>query len=103
MLDFTINIISYICIGLGAFFMLTGAVGLLRMPDFFSRLHPAGMIDCMAAPLIFLGIILQEGFSFFSGKLILLVIFMLITGPTASHAIAKAAFLCGIKPYTRKD
>lgn len=98
MLDLIIEIISYIFISLGLFFMLTGAIGIVRMPDFFSRLHPAGMVDSIGAPLIFLGIILQEGFSFFSGKIVLLAIFMFITSPTASHAIAKSAFLCGLKP-----
>tara|TARA_B100001564_G_scaffold304477_1_gene273072 strand:+ start:121 stop:438 length:318 start_codon:yes stop_codon:yes gene_type:complete len=90
-----IDIIGYVLIAFGAFFVLSGAVGVVRMPDFFTRLHPAGVIDGIGAPLLFLGLACLHGWSLFSGKLILLVIFLLITAPTATHVLAKTAAFSG--------
>lgn len=80
----------------GAFFVLTGALGMLRMPDFFSRLHPAGVTDSLAVPCILLGLMCHAGLTLVSGKLLLLMLFLLLTSPTACHALAKAAFLSGM-------
>jgi multicomponent Na+:H+ antiporter subunit G len=102
MYEIMLNVISYIFIAAGVFFMITGGLGLIRMPDFFTRLHPAGMIDSIAAPLIFLGLMIQDGFTLFSGKLLLLAAFIFITSPTACHALAKAAFLSDIFPQARR-
>ena len=78
---------------LGTFFVLTGAVGILRMPDFFTRLHPAGVADSLGIPCILIGLILHSGFTFIAGKLLLLLFFLLLTCPTACHALGKAAML----------
>lgn len=80
----------------GAFFALTGALGLLRMPDFFSRLHPAGVADSLAVPCVLAGLMCHAGLSFTSAKLLLLMLFVLLTSCTACHALAKAAFLSGL-------
>jgi multicomponent Na+:H+ antiporter subunit G len=95
-------IIGTIFMVLGAFFMFTAALGVLRMPDFFTRLHPAGIADALGAPLVLIGIAIQSGFSLFSGKIILLILFILITSPTACHALAHSAVLSGLKPAARK-
>ncbi|MCH2546260.1 MAG: monovalent cation/H(+) antiporter subunit G [Alphaproteobacteria bacterium] len=81
---------------LGAFFVLTGALGILRMPDFFSRLHPAGVTDSLGVTFIIFGLILHTGFTLTSAKLLLLMLFILLTSPTACHALAKSAFLSGM-------
>jgi multicomponent Na+:H+ antiporter subunit G len=86
-----IDILSFILLSAGGFFMLTGAIGLLRMPSFCTRLHAAGVTDAMGLPLILLGLMLQSGISLVTVKLLLLAIFMLLTSPTACHALAKAA------------
>lgn len=83
---------------LGAFFVVTGAVGLLRMPDFFTRLHPAGVTDSLGIPCIVIGLILHSGIDLTSGKLLLLLLFLMLTSPTACHALAKAAMLSGMIP-----
>lgn len=83
-------------IGLGAFFVLTGALGILRMPDFFSRLHPAGVTDSLGVTFVLCGMMLHMGLTAATGKLFLLMLFLLITSPTACHALAKAAFLSGM-------
>ena len=83
----------------GAFFMFSAALGILRMPDFYTRLHPAGVTDSLGAPFVLIGIAILNGATLFSGKIILLILFMLITSPTACHALAKAATFSGLKPY----
>lgn len=88
-----VDLIAYICMGLGSFFALSGAIGMLRLPDFFNRLHPAGVIDGMGIPLILLGVIILNGWSLMSGKIFLLILFLWITSPTATHILAKAAYL----------
>lgn len=85
-----------ILILVGAFFVLTGALGMLRMPDFFSRLHPAGVTDSLGIPCVLIGLMLHTGLTLVSGKLLLLMLFLLLTSPTACHALAKAAFLSGM-------
>ncbi len=95
MLEQILFYISWLLIGLGIFLIFTGAVGVLRFTDFFSRLHPAGIIDSCAVLCIVGGLMLQHGFTLFTGKLVLLAIFILITGPTSTHVLAKTALLQG--------
>ena len=100
------EILSALCLIGGAFFALTAGVGLLRMPDFYSRAHPAGKSDTLAQLLIMLGLALQ---AFQHGdlgtaaavKLLLIIIFLFITAPTAVHAITRAAHVDGLKAWTK--
>ncbi len=82
----------------GSFFCVTGAIGLLRLPDFYARLHGAGIIDTLGAGLILLGLMLQAGLSLVTVKLLFVLFFILITSPTATHAIAHAAHTQGLDP-----
>ena len=82
----------------GAFFCITGGLGLLRLPDFYARLHGAGVIDTLGASLILVGLMLQAGLSLVTVKLIFILFFLLITSPTATHAIAHAARTRGLEP-----
>ncbi len=97
-----VAVFSWILIIGGAFFVIAGGIGLLRMPDFFTRLHPAGMTDTMGAGLLLTGLMLQSGISFVTVKLVLILVFLLITSPTSSYALAHAALLSGEKPWTKK-
>lgn len=83
----------------GIFFVLAGTFGVLRLPDFYTRLHAAGMTDTLGAELILLGLIIQSGFSQMSLKLMLVGFLLLVTSPTATHAVAHAAYKAGLKPY----
>ena len=76
---------------LGAFFSLTGAVGLFRFPDFFTRVHAASVTDSAATIFIIFGLVLRTDFGLVAVKLLFILIFLLITSPTASHALAKSA------------
>lgn len=99
-----------ILIGLGLFFFLSGAIGIIRFPDFYSRLHPAGMIDSMGLLLSMAGLALlalvEHGVSLPSIlnclKIMLIVVFVYITSPTATHAIIDAGMRAGLVPWTQK-
>jgi len=86
----------------GLFFVLAGTLGVLRLPDFYTRLHAAGMTDTLGAELILLGLIIQSGFTQMSLKLLLVAFFLLLTSPTATHAIANAAYKAGLNPKLGK-
>lgn len=90
--------IGYTLIALGLFLVLSGSVGVLRFPDFFTRVHAAGVTDSLGAPLCILGIICLDGFTIISAKLFILILLLLLTSPTACHAISKAAFFDREKP-----
>jgi len=83
--------ISNILLILGAFFALTGAVGLFKFPDFFTRVHAASVTDSIATILLFSGLILRTEFDLVAVKLVFVLVFLLLTSPTASHALAKSA------------
>ncbi len=88
-----IDLLSWLSLLGGVVFALIGSVGLLRMPDFYTRLHAAGITDTLGAGLILLGLILQAGWTLVSAKLLLIVIFLWFTGPIATHALSRAALL----------
>lgn len=83
--------VSTILLILGAFFSLTGAIGLFKFPDFFTRVHAASVTDSTATILIVFGLVLRTDFGLVAVKLLFILIFLLITSPTASHALAKSA------------
>jgi len=89
---------SVLSIIVGLFFMLAGTIGVLRLPDFYTRIHAAGMTDTLGAEMIIIGLIIQSGFSQMSLKLLFVAFLMLLTGPTATHAVANAAHRMGLKP-----
>jgi multicomponent Na+:H+ antiporter subunit G len=100
------EILSALCLIGGAFFALTAGVGILRMPDFYARAHPAGKSDTLAQVLIMVGLGLQAFQQEDLGagaavKLLLIIIFLFITAPTAVHAITRAAHVDGLKAWTK--
>lgn len=90
--------ISALSIGTGVFLGITGAVGIFRLPNFFSRLHAASVTDSGCAFLILFGLMLQSGIAIPTVKLFFILIFLLMTSPTATHALAKTAIDCGEAP-----
>ena len=82
----------------GLFFVLAGTIGVLRLPEFYSRLHAAGMTDTLGAELILLALIFQSDNLQMVLKLLLVGFFLLVTSPTATHAVAHAAYRAGLKP-----
>ena len=90
--------LSWVLLLAGSFFVFTGAIGLLRLPEFFTRIHSAGITDTLGAGLMLAGMLLQSGSWIVAAKLILIFLFMVVTGPTSTHALAKAALHGGLKP-----
>lgn len=86
-----LDIVSGLLLIAGVFFGLSGAVGLFRFPDFYTRVHAASVTDSIAAILILGGLLLQTSFDLNTAKLLFILAFLLITSPTASHALAKSA------------
>ena len=82
----------------GSFFVIIGAVGILRFPDFWSRLHAASVTESAGMILLLIGMALQTGWTLIAFKLGVIGIFMLITGPTSTHAVANAALVSGLRP-----
>ena len=93
-----LDLLSWSCFLIGGFLLVTGAVGVLRLPDFFSRVHAAGITESLATPLILFGLMFQIGLSLESLKLFLVVVLVLATGPSATHAMAGAALHGGAGP-----
>ncbi len=86
-----VDAVSWFCLIGGGIFVLVGGVGVVRMPDVFTRMHAAGVADTMGAGLILLGLMLQSGVHLGTFKLFVLLVFLLLTGPTSTNALAEAA------------
>lgn len=99
MLTAIVDILTWACFIVGGFFLFIGSLGMVRLVDFWARLHAASIIDSAGIGLILLGLMLQGGFTLITAKLVLIVLFLFITGPTASHAVANAAFMSGSRPH----
>jgi len=98
-----IDVLSWICLSLGGLLGIVGGIGMHRFPDFYTRLHAAGTTDTLCAALFLLGLGLQAGLTLASFKLFLIFAFIFFTSPTASHSLANAAMLGGVKPWERRD
>lgn len=94
---------SWLLLAAGGFFSIVGAIGMLRMPDVFTRMHASSVTETLGVGLILLGLMLQAGVSLISAKLLLLGILIFIASPTATHAIAHVAILRGLKPILHTD
>lgn len=98
-----IYILSWAFLLSGSFFLVVGGVGLLRLPDFYTRIHAAGMVDTLGAPLILVGLCIQAGWSLNTVKMLLILGFLLLASATTGHALAKAAFAHGLKPLLHDE
>ncbi len=96
------TIITGIFLALGCFFIIVASIGIVRFPDFYSRMHPAGKSDTLGQMLILSGLMIHEGFTLVSVKLLAIIVFIFIVNPTATHALAKAAYLSGLKPWEKE-
>ena len=90
--------LSFVLFVGGGAFVLIGGVGVLRMPDLYTRMHAASLTDTMGTLLILGGVIVQAGLSLAAVKLVAIALFLLLTGPTATYALANAALLSGVRP-----
>lgn len=97
------DLLSWICIAGGAFFAVTGGVGLLRLPDFYARMHGGALTDTLGAWLFLLGLVFQAGLTLAAVKLVMIGALLAFTSPTATHALARAALEHGREPWRRPE
>jgi multicomponent Na+:H+ antiporter subunit G len=98
-----LDVLSFVLIGIGSFSLIIGAVGVLRLPDVYTRMHAASITDTLGAGTIILGLIIQAGLTLVAGKLFLILIFLFFTSPASSFALAHAALSSGVKPILNAD
>ena len=97
-MDIVIDILTWPLLISGAVFSMIGGFGIIRLPEFFSRMHAGGITDTLGAGLIIGGLMLQGGLSLVTVKLFMIIFFLIITSPTACHALAKSALAQGMQP-----
>lgn len=93
-----LEFLSWGCLLAGGFFCMVGGIGLIRMPDFYTRMHATSVTETLGAGLILLGLIIQAGVSLIAAKLVMIALLIFLTSPTATHALAKAALIRGLQP-----
>ena len=93
-----IDAASWACLVVGGLFCVVGGIGLLRMPDFYTRMHAASVTETLGAGLVLLGLILQAGPTLMAAKLAALGLLIFFASPTATHALASAAMARGVEP-----
>jgi len=105
-----LEIVSAIFITVGIFFLFAGTIGLIRLPDAYCRMHATGKADTLGITLSMAGIalyVLNDGFTLtnilVSLKIMTIAVFWFIANPTATHAIARSAYMSGLKPWTKDD
>jgi len=90
------EIAVWVCLLAGSGFSIIGGIGMIRMPDFYTRSHAASITDTMGATLILLGLGLHSGLNLVTVKLFMIFLFLYLTSPTAAHALVKAAYSKGL-------
>lgn len=98
-----LDVISWAALVLGGFLIITGGIGMLRFPDLYTRMHAASVPDTGGAGLVLIGLMLQAGFTIVTVKLVLILWFLLFTGPVASHALAKAGLHGKLEPLVDNE
>lgn len=101
--EFAIDILSWGFISIGSVFVVIGALGLVRLPDVYTRLHAASLIETVGAGAILFGLMLQAGLTLITAKLVMIVLLLLFTAPVATHAVAQAALHQELKPKLASD
>ncbi len=94
------TVVAMLMLVLGFGFVLAGVIGILRLPDFYCRLHAMGKCDTLGVALMLGGVAVLEGFSLTSLKLLLVVAFVSLANPTATHALGRAAVRSGLRAWT---
>jgi multicomponent Na+:H+ antiporter subunit G len=98
-----VEIASWACILAGSFFTIVGAFGLLRMPEVFTRMHAASVVDTLGVGLLIIGMMLQAGLGLVTLKLLILAALFIFTGPVVMHALAQACLHENVRPMLTED
>jgi multicomponent Na+:H+ antiporter subunit G len=103
MTSLLVDIASWALILAGSFFIMVGALGMLRMPEVFTRMHAASVVDTLGVGLLILAMVLQAGLSLVTLKLLFIVALFFFTTPAVTHALAQACLHEGIRPLLAED
>jgi multicomponent Na+:H+ antiporter subunit G len=98
-----LDIASWVLILIGSGFIVAGALGIVRLPDVYTRMHAASVIETIGAGTLFAGLMLQAGFTQATLKLLFILLLFFFTGPVITHALAQAALHAGVKPEIDED
>lgn len=101
-MDTLIEISSALFLLIGGFLCFSGGVGILRFPDFYTRMHAVGVTDTLATAMILIGLMLQSPNGLVVVKLAIILLMTLFISPTASHALSKAALRNNLLPKLNK-
>lgn len=101
--DVILDGLSWALLGIGSVFVVIGAIGIVRMPDVYTRMHATSLIETMGGGAILLGLMIQAGPTLITLKLIMILLIFLFTGPVAAHAVAQAALHQEVKPKLASD
>jgi len=99
-MDTIVNMASALCLLIGSFLCLSGGVGIIRFPDFYTRMHAVGVTDTLGAGMILIGLMLQTSEGFVVLKLLLILVMTIFISPVASHALAKTALKNDLVPLS---
>ena len=97
------DLLSWACLVLGGLFCIVGGIGLVRMPNLYTRMHAASVLETLGAGLILLGLMIQAGFTLIAVKLVMIGLLIFFTSPTATHALARTAHTHGLMPLLGKN
>lgn len=102
-MELILDLVSWAFLLGGSFFCIVGAAGLLRMPDAFTRLHAASVVDTLGVGLIIIGLMVQSGLTLTTARLAIILALVFFTSPVAGHAIARAMKHRDVKPILSED
>ncbi|MBM3224785.1 MAG: monovalent cation/H(+) antiporter subunit G [Candidatus Tectomicrobia bacterium] len=94
-------VLADILLVIGLLFILTGGIGIVRLPDFYTRLHAMGKCDTLGVMLVLVALAIYVGPSFASVKILLIMVCIGAANPTATHALGRAALQAGLVPWER--
>jgi len=98
-----IDALSWVLLVLGGFFILVGGIGMIRMPDLYTRMHACSVTETMGPLLVIAGLMLQSGWALPTFKLFAIFLFLMFTGPVASYAVVNSALIDGVQPRLDAD
>jgi len=102
-LNTALDLLSWACLIAGGAFCIIGGIGLVRMPDFYTRVHAASVTETLGAGLTLIGLAIQAGLTLACAKLVIIGILILFMSPTGTHALTRAALVRGLDPVLAKD
>ena len=103
MLGLVLDVASWVLLVTGGFFVVVGGIGLLRMPDLFTRMHAGGVADTMGTGMILIGLLLQSDDWLVVVKILLILYFVIFANPTSTHAVARSALDNDIRPLLPEE